>query len=141
MMIGVAQVIGMKPFDVLLFQRPALRERFGRGLQREELRQRRDGGRSAHRFQERAARGIFRKHRPHDGGSDHALVALLLVLDRGLKLQLCRRVMFSFADMLAAAAAGRVKAAAGIEWVVEGGHQLLPVGVVSTPSKSAIAVP
>jgi hypothetical protein len=43
--------------------------------------------------------------------------------------------------MPAAAAAVGAKAAIGIEWVVEGGHQLLPVGGVSTPPKSAIAVP
>ena len=71
--------------EILLFQRPAFGKGLGRGLQREELRQCGDGRRCPHRFQERAARGILRKHRPHYGGGDHALVALFhalcLVLD------------------------------------------------------------
>ena len=127
--------------EVFLLERHALRKCFGRGLQWKKLRQRRDRGRSAHRFQEGAARGIARKHRAHHGGGDHALVALLLALERGLDLQLRRRLMLGLADMPAAAATVGAKAAIGIEWVVEGGHQLLPVGGVSTPPKSAIAVP
>jgi hypothetical protein len=65
----------------------------------------------------------------------------LLALDRSPDLQLRRRLMLGFAEMAAAAAAKRAKAAVGIKWVVECGHQLLPVGAVSTPAKSAIAVP
>ena len=126
MMIGVAQVIGMKP---------TLRSFFSSGppsanasvavFERKELRQRRDRGRRPHRFQERAARGIARKHRAHHRGGDHALVALLLALDLRLHLQLRRGVMFGFADMQAAAATAGVKPAIGIERVVEGGHRLL----------------
>src|SRR5258708_5917736 len=127
--------------DVFLLQRAAFGKCFGRGPQREELRQRSDRSRSAHRFQERAARDVARKHRAHHGGGDYALVALLLALEASLDLQSRRRVMLGFADMPAAAATVGAKAAVGIERVVEGGHQLLPFGGVSTPPKSAIAVP
>jgi hypothetical protein len=134
MMIGVAQVIGMKP---------TLRSFFSSGppsanASVAELRERCGRGCRPHRFQERAARDIARKHRPHYGGSDHALVALLLALDRSLKLH--GRLVLGFADMQAAVAAARTKSAVGIERVVECGHQLLPVGAVSA-SRSAIAVP
>jgi hypothetical protein len=59
----------------------------------------------------------------------------LLALDRSPDLQLSSGLMLGFADMLAAAAARRAKAALGIERVVKCGHQLLLVGAVSTPSK------
>jgi hypothetical protein len=51
------------------------------------------------------------------------------------------RLMLGFADVLAAVAAKRAKAAVGIERVAECGHQLLLVGAVPAPSKSANAVP
>ena len=60
MMIGVAQVIGMKPTLRSFFSgAPASRESFGRGLDRKELRDRGQRGRGADRFQERAARGVL----------------------------------------------------------------------------------
>ena len=83
MMIGVAQVIGMKPTLRSFFSgAPASREGFGRGLDRKELRDRGQRGRGADRFQEGAARGILGKHRAHHGGGDDALVALVLALGR-----------------------------------------------------------
>ena len=86
MMIGVAQVIGMKPTLRSFFSiGPPCGEHFGRGLEREELRQRGERGRSAERLQERAARGVLRKHRAHHGGGDDAFVALLLAFG-------CRRI-------------------------------------------------
>ena len=66
--------------EVLLLDRPALREHFGRGLEREELRQRGKRGRGADRFQESTARGIRGNMARTDGGGDHALVALFLAL-------------------------------------------------------------
>src|SRR5882724_970608 len=126
--------------EVFLLQRPAFGERLGRGLQREELRQRGSRGRSSHRFQECPARRILRKHRAHHRGRNDTLVALLLALDRSLDLRLGSGVL-GFADMSTTTATAGAKSAVGIEGVVEGGHQLLPVGVVSTPPKSAIAVP
>ena len=55
---------------------PASREGFGRGFQREELRQRGKRGRSAERMQKRASRRSPRKHRTHYGGGDHVFIAL-----------------------------------------------------------------
>ena len=111
MMIGVAQVIGMKPTLRSFFSmRAALREHFGRGLEREELRDRGERGRGADRFQECAARGVLRKHRPHHRGGDDAFVALVFAFDRRA-LQSRRGVAFmlDLAGMAAAGAAGAVQ--------------------------------
>ena len=123
MMIGVAQVIGMKP---------TLRSFFSSGppcanasvavFSGKNCDERGDRGRGADRFQEGAPRHVLRKHRAHHGGSDHALVALGPALDRRLDLQLRGGLVLGVADVLAAAAAARVKTAVGIEGIVEGGH-------------------
>ena len=68
-MMGVAQVIGMKP---------TLRENIGRGLERKELAERRERGRGTDRFQEGTARGVPRKHGAHDGRRHDTLVARVL---------------------------------------------------------------
>ena len=84
MMIGVAQVIGMKPTLRSFFSsgpRPCANNSVA-VFEREELRERRQRGRGADRFQEGAARGILREHRTHEGGRDDTLVALLLVRPR-----------------------------------------------------------
>jgi hypothetical protein len=68
MMIGVAQVIGMKPTLRSFFSSGfALGEHLGRGREREELRDRGQRRRCADRLEEGAARGVLRKHRAHDG--------------------------------------------------------------------------
>ena len=115
MMIGVAQVIGMKPTLRSFFSiAPALREHLGRGLEREELRDRGERGRGADRFQERAARGVLRKHRAHHRRGDHALVALLLALDRR-RIAAGRSValVIDLADMAAARTARDEQALCG----------------------------
>ena len=53
--------------EVLLFRRAGVSEDFGRGLDREKLRQRGKGGGRTDRFQERAPGYILRKHRAHHG--------------------------------------------------------------------------
>ena len=63
--------------EVLLLRRARLGKGLGRGLEREELRDRGKRGRGADRFQERTPRGVLWKHRAHDGRGDHALVTLL----------------------------------------------------------------
>ena len=115
--------------EVLLLGCASLRENLGRGLKREELRDGRERGRSADRFQEGAPRHVFWKHRPHHGGGDDALVALVLAR-RGLTAQHQRGMfVFGFADMLAATAASRTKTTVGIEWVVEGRHEASCAGI------------
>ncbi len=89
---------------------PASREGFGRGLDREELRERGERGGGADRFQEGAARGVLRKHRAHHGGGDDALVALLLARGRRDRLAAQRplgMLMLGRGPMLAADAARR----------------------------------
>jgi hypothetical protein len=60
MIMGVAQVIGMKPnLQILLLEgAPSLREQFGRRFEWEELAKRRHCGGCPNRFDEGAARGI-----------------------------------------------------------------------------------
>ena len=83
MMIGVAQVIGMKPTLRSFFSiGAALRENLGRGLEREELRDRGERGRGADRLAGMRGGGVVRKHRPHDCRGDDALIAFVLALDR-----------------------------------------------------------
>src|SRR5213080_4661518 len=91
--------------EVLLFGRAGLRKDFGRGLKRKELRDRSQRGRSADRFQERAARYVLRKHRPHHGGGDNALVALVLARRSLAAQRRGRMFVLDLADMLAATAA------------------------------------
>ena len=108
--------------QVLLFRRASIGKGLGRGLDREELRDRGQRRRGADRFQEGAARGILWKHRPHHCGGDDALVALLFVLDR-LATQRQRRVfMLGCGAMLAADAAGARELTFGIKWIIECGH-------------------
>ncbi len=101
---------------------PVCGEHLGRGLDREELRQRGKRGRGADRFQEGAARHVLREHRAHHGGRDHALVALLFAFDR-LAAQRPRGMLMlggrASADRKRSPA-GRV--AIGIEGIVERGH-------------------
>ena len=109
MMIGVAQVIGMKPTLRSFFSiGPAAANSFGRGLEREELRDRGKRGRSAERLQEGAAAGVLRKHRAHHRGSDDALVTLVFAFDRhALQLRVAR--VLGLADMAAARTSGAVQ--------------------------------
>ena len=68
MMIGVAQVIGMKPTLRSFFSIcTALREHLGCRAEREEVRNGGERSRGADRFQEGTARDILRKHGPHHG--------------------------------------------------------------------------
>ena len=92
-MMGVAQVIGNEAdLEVLLLDRSALCEHFGRGLEREELAERRERGRGADRLEEGAARCVLRKDLAHDRGGDNAFVAFVLVLDSdALQLRFTRR--------------------------------------------------
>jgi hypothetical protein len=66
MMIGVAQVIGMKPtLQLLLLDRTALREDLGRRREREKLGDRGKRGRGTDRLQKSAAGGVVREHGAH----------------------------------------------------------------------------
>ena len=114
--------------EVLLLDRAALREHLGRGVEREELRDRGERGRGADRFEEGAARGVLRKHRPHHRGGNDALVAFVFTLDRRA-LQRRRGVpfMLDLADVAAARAAGAVQAALRIERIVERRHRHAPI--------------
>src|SRR6185369_12568458 len=113
--------------EVLLLRRTAGSEHLGRGLEREELRQRSQRGRGADAFEEGAPRRILRKHRAHHGGRDDVLVALLLALDGGA-LQRRRSValMLDLADVTAAGATGAVQPMLRIERIVEHGHERAP---------------
>ena len=83
MMIGVAQVIGMKPTLRSFFSGTAgFRKGLGRRLERKELGDRGERGRRADRFKKRPARGILRKHRAHDSRGNDALVTLLAACHR-----------------------------------------------------------
>ena len=89
----------------------ALRKHLGRGREREELRDRGQRSRGADRFEEGAARGVLRKHRPHHRGGDDAFVALVFALDRRA-LQAPARLACScsiWLTMPAARAAGAVQ--------------------------------
>ena len=109
--------------EVLLLERPALREHFGRGLEREELRQRGQRGRGADRLQECAPRGVLRKHRAHHRGGDHALVALLLARD-GSTAQRGGAAHARLRGLMPATSSSRHRrTAVGIERIVEGGHR------------------
>ena len=136
MMIGVAQVIGMKPTLRSFFSiGAALREHLGRGVEREELRDRGERGRGADRFQEGAARGVLRKHRPHHRGGDDALVAFVFALDRrALQRRHGVPFMLDLADVAAARAAGAVQSALRIERIVERRHRHAPI--VAAASKA-----
>jgi hypothetical protein len=146
MMIGVAQVIGMKAdLEVLLFDRAALREHLGRGGKRKKLRDRGERGRGADRFEEGAARGILRKHRPHHRGGDDALVPL--VFDRRA-LQAWRGVplMLDLAHMAAARATGAVQSVLRIERIIERRHRHAPIVAAASKAQRgsddfAMAVP
>ena len=108
---------------------PALREHLGRGVEREELRDRGQRGRGADRFEERAPRGILGKHRAHHRGGDHALVALVLAsLSTGAHCSCELRVAFmlDLAGMAAAGTARRAQPALRIEGIVEHGHRRAP---------------
>jgi hypothetical protein len=128
MMIGVAQVMGMKPTLRSFFDGAALRKHLGRALEREELRQRRKRGRGADRLEERAARRILREHRAHHRRRDHALVARLVAFDRNALQLTPRRVVLGLADMPPATASAGLEATIGIEWIVERGHARSVVG-------------
>ena len=107
--------------EILLLDRAALRAYIGRGLEREKLRERGERGRRADRFEERAARGVLRKHGAHHRRRDHALVALVFALDlRALERQL--RVVLGLAAVAPAPASRPIESALGIEGVVEGRH-------------------
>ena len=127
MMIGVAQVIGMKPTLRSFFSSFAPCPNTSVAvLERKELRDRGERGRGADAFQEGAARGVLRKHRAHHRGGDHALVALLFArgFDR-LALQLPHGValVLDLTDMAAAGTAGGIQSAGLIEGIVESGHR------------------
>jgi hypothetical protein len=53
--------------EILLFGRAGVSKRLGRRLKRKELRDRSQRRGGPDRFQERPARGIFRKHCAHHG--------------------------------------------------------------------------
>jgi hypothetical protein len=127
MMIGVAQVIGMKPTLRSFFSG----ECFSRGLDREELRDGGQSGRGADRFQERAACGIPGKHRTHHGGGHDALVTLLLgmLLFKWHRLAAQRAsgpIMLTLGTMLAAGTARPRQHAVRIKRIVKGGHAAFP---------------
>jgi len=90
-------------------------------LSGKELRERGERGRGADRFEERAARGVLRKHGAHHDGSDDALIAIVLALDRRAS-QLRLRVVLDLAVMPPATASRPIEPTLGIEGVVEGRH-------------------
>jgi hypothetical protein len=74
----------------------------------------------------RKARRVLRKHRPHHRGRDHALVALVLArwgLD-GYALQRGVAVVLELADMPAAGATGTGQTTSRIKRIVEHVHVL-----------------
>ena len=90
MMIGVAQVIGIKPtFRSFFSRRRALRERVGDGAERQELSDRRRRRGCAHRFDERAPRRVLWKQRAH-GAAFHDTGELGLAADLGPMLGFAR---------------------------------------------------
>ena len=121
-MIGVAQVIGMKPTLRSFFSgAPPVREDLGRGLDREELRERGQRRGGADRLQERPARGVVREHRAHHRRGNDAFVALVLACHRLAAQRLRGMLVFGRGSMLAADA-GRLEAAIGIKRIIERGH-------------------
>ena len=66
--------------QIRLLERHALGKYFRRGLEREQLRQCRQRGRGADRFEEGAASGVLRKDRAHHGRRNDPFVALLRAL-------------------------------------------------------------
>ena len=84
-----------------------------------------DGGErrgSPDRFQERPARGIFRKHRAHHRRGNDALVTFLFVRNRLASQRERRLIVLGFRPMLAAHAGRRRQRTVGIEGIVKGGH-------------------
>jgi len=127
MMIGVAQVIGMKPtFRSFFSGVPASANASVTGLDGEELRDRAQRGRSADRFQECPACGIPWKHRTDHSGSDNALITLLFALYRLAAQRQHRMLMFCHRPVLAAHAARPRKRAVSVKRIVEGGHAPFP---------------
>ena len=102
-MIGVAQVIGMKPILRSFFSGAPCAKHFSRCLQREELRDRRERGGSTDGFQECAPRSVLREHRADHGGCHHAFIAALFAF-RLNALHPDRTLMFSGTRMPAAGA-------------------------------------
>ncbi len=116
MMMGVAQVMGMKPTLRSFFSgappwAKAL-ARHGQGQDRGDGGHRRGG---ADRLQEQAALGIDREDRAQDGGVDHPVPALLL----GRRHRFGHQARMVGRSMVAAAAAAPSQRDPGIERILE----------------------
>jgi hypothetical protein len=94
--------------EILLLDRTAAGEYVGGGLQREKLRQRRQGGRGAKGMQERTTTDVLGKERAHNRRSDDIFVPLIVGLGLALKLWNIA-VMLSLTSVTAARAPAAVQ--------------------------------